>query len=74
MIEFCKRLYSDIESNLDEWVHWNDSLLQGPDENGQAPSKKTIQARLLERKTQLQTQLDRLKQLIERREEHFVDN
>ena len=26
MLEFCEKLHSDIQGNLDAWVHWNDTF------------------------------------------------
>ncbi len=28
MIDFCKALYSDVQNNIDDWVHWDDSSLR----------------------------------------------
>lgn len=58
MIDFCKNLYNDVSGNIDEWV----SFLDYDDEN------------LEQKKQRLIKMLERLKELINLREERFGEN
>lgn len=58
MIDFCKKLYNDVSSNIDEWV----SFVDYSDENTEQKKQKLIKM------------LERLKQLIDLREQDFGEN
>ena len=68
MIDFCRQLYTDISNDLDAWVHWDDDSLEDDlDENDNQNLDDLIQ----ERRSNIQSKLDRLKRLIEENEESF---
>lgn len=83
MIDFCKTLYSDVQNNIDDWVHWDDSSLRDvaedkycdehPEED--AYNEQELDAAIMKefdsRKKQIQDKLDCLKKLIDENEEHF---
>ena len=58
MIEFCRRLYSDISENIEEWALFADY------QEGDSEEKKQL----------LIQKLERLKELISAREEWFGEN
>ena len=58
MIEFCKCLYSDISEHIDAWVSFVDYVDADPEKKRQ----------------QLFQKLEKLKELIEQREECFGEN
>lgn len=61
MLEFCKKMYDDVKSNLDDWVgFWCRDNIGG--------------AELKEKRRNLEEKLERLKDLIAAREEDFGDN
>ena len=57
MMDFCRQLHADISRDLEEWVRWEE------DEPDDAE----------ERRSALQSKLDRLGQLIRENEENFGD-
>ena len=67
MIEFCRKLYSDIDSNLEEWVHWNDVYLNEEVEEAfkEAANRK---------KKALQSRLDTFQKLIADKSECFDEH
>lgn len=69
MIDFCKTLYADISENLDAWAYWNEGEIRYSlkDEDDDEKFNEAIN----KRKANIENLLKRLKQLIERREEHF---
>ncbi len=75
MIDFCKKLYQDIDSNFDSWVHWDDDELESavedaPDDGGVGGEDKLEQA-IRERQSKLRDKLCELKNRIEENEEYF---
>ena len=75
MIDFCKKLYHEIDSNFDSWVHWDDDELESsidssPDE-GDACEEDEMEKAIRERQRKLRDKLCELKKLIEENEEYF---
>ena len=81
MIDFCKRLYHDIDSNFNGWVHWDDGSVEcsaeesiDDDVDGAELDKqiadKTEEA-FQNRERILREKLDKLKKLIEENEDYF---
>ena len=78
MIDFCKKLYHDIESNLDSWVHWDDDELECspedfPGDEGEDAETDETEKAVRDRERKLRGQLEELKKLIEENEESFDD-
>ncbi len=83
MIDFCKKLYHDIESDLDGWVQWSDEFLACagdtslPEDADDAHGEDLISAgrekAVGEREKSLRGMLDELKKLSDENEEYFND-
>ena len=81
MMDFCKKLYQDIDSNLGGWVHWNDEFLECagdnslPEELEDADLERLISAGMedavRDREKSLRDMLGELKKLIDENEEYF---
>lgn len=81
MMDFCKKLYQDIDSNLEGWVHWNDEFLECavdnslPEELEDADAEKLTSAGMEDairnREKSLRDMLGELKKLIDENEEYF---
>ncbi len=83
MIDFCKKLHHDIDSNLDGWVHWDDTRMEyfageNIDDNVEGAeldrqiAEKTEEA-FRNRERNLREKLDKLKKLIEENDNYFDD-
>ncbi len=75
MIDFCKKLYRDVDGALDAWVHWDDDSLECGDEapsHGE-PAASGPEEAVRAREKKLRGLLDELKRLIEENEENFDD-
>ena len=59
MLDFCKMLYSDIKNNIAEWSDWKAR-------NDNAEKEKT--------REEILSRLEKLEELIKKREAHFKDN
>ena len=66
MIDFCKKLYTDISDGLEEWARWDDGSL---DETDDAEIEEVIDVR----RNQLQELLGTLKKLIDEKEKEFSE-
>ncbi len=75
MIDFCKKLYQDIDSNFDSWVHWDDDELErslvDPADDGDAGGEDKMEEAIRERQRKLRNKLCELKKRIEENEEYF---
>lgn len=84
MIDFCKALYVDISSHIDDWVLWDASELGHLAENeyeeryGETENEAVYQTVydeiFAERKKKFTDRLDRLKVLISEKEKYFGRN
>jgi hypothetical protein len=69
MLEFCKRLHDDVRENLEDWVHWNDTMTTCSTED-EAECGKLFE----QRRQALSAALDELAALIDQRAEAFENS
>ena len=66
MLDFCKKLHEDISGNLEDWVHWDDSMIL--DDLDEGEDEETA---FDNRRAEIQQKLDELEALIKENEENF---
>lgn len=70
MIDFCRKLHHDIDSNLDGWVNWSEDYLEcGAEEQTEECMKEAAR----KREKKLRDMLDELKKLIDERAGDFEE-
>ena len=65
-------MYKDIESNIDDWKHWNESLVR--DDLEDEFDDEALEIELNKIKISIRERLDVLGGLIKKNEEHFGPN
>ena len=81
MIDFCKRLYRDIDSNLNDWVHWSDDFLECAVDNSLSETiddndldnqmEAGMEDAIRDREKMLRDKLGELKKLIDENKGYF---
>lgn len=69
MIDFCKELYLDISSDLEEWVRWD---LHDPADDDDDEEAEETRNMIVERRKNIMEKLDQLKALIQENEEWWT--